>query len=237
MTMTTSRSEFDVTEDEFVSLHKSPPPITSGFVGDVGVDGPPGGVEEPTIFDDMMIDIETMSLHPHNALILSIGLTEFNPRGEELKLGRRLIITPEITPQLLLGRQVDASTQKFWAEQSMEASHHWTNPSCLWPLSSAATAIKERLVNAKRVWANGILFDLSNIVSLCAQVKVDTPWHYRAPRDMRTFCEEMPITKQSEIGKAFDFYDNYKIVPHDPVSDCIVQAYKVWQHWPRGNSR
>src|ERR1039457_4298520 len=70
-------------------------------------------------FDDVMIDIETMSLHPHNALILSVGMIEFDPSGlynegpgiSDLKIGARSLILPNIEQQLLMGREVSKSTQ------------------------------------------------------------------------------------------------------------------------------
>jgi hypothetical protein len=43
----------------------------------------------------MMIDIESMSLHPHRALILSIGLVEFDPCSTAgLQIGIKQLIVP-----------------------------------------------------------------------------------------------------------------------------------------------
>jgi 3' exoribonuclease, RNase T-like len=186
---------------------------------------------EIAAFDDVMVDIESMSLHPHNALILSIGMVEFNPRAPQLQLGRRCLILPSIAQQAALCRHVDPKTQSWWAAQAPEAKEHWLNPPGLRrPLIGACNDVWIFLQSAKRVWANGVQFDLSNIVGLFGQLDLDTPWHYRAPRDMRTFCEETPQTRGTDIGAALDFIEQHKLIDHEPVSDCIKQAYRVWGH-------
>lgn len=183
-------------------------------------------------FDDVMIDIETMSLHPSKALILSIGLLEFDPRptAAGLKLGKHELILPSVEEQLWLGRRVDKGTQKFWADQPEEARRHWTNyqgerDDAIRTLSR----IKEFVKDKTRVWANGIQFDLSNILGLAEDVGLaeEVFWHYRAPRDMRTFCAE---TAQTRIEPS-DFKPPFRMVAHEPVSDCITQAMHVWAHW------
>jgi hypothetical protein len=69
--------------------------------------------------EDVMIDIETMSLHPHKALILSIGMIEFSPSTEKAPyIGERSRLVLDIASQLLIGRHVDAG-----------ASSHATRPS------------------------------------------------------------------------------------------------------------
>lgn len=221
--------------EEFRSIHKQPPefakpePVTNTLVDAPSKTTPP----VDRLFDDVMVDIETMSLHPSNALILSIGLVEFNPSGDELVLGRQLLITPSLAHQLLIGRRVDRDTQKFWLSQNAKAADHWLHAEARWSLKATALALKTWLSGKKRVWANGFLFDLGNLVSLCEQADEQTPWHYRAPRDARTFWEQTPITRAAtEIGDALDFADEHKIVPHEPLSDCITQAHRVWQHWP-----
>jgi hypothetical protein len=190
-----------------------------------------GGVPAPK-FDHVMIDLETMSLHPHNALILSVGLIEFDPEPiEGVRVGRRLLIIPSIEQQLVLGREVSASTQKWWSQQSPEAREHWTNPIAeRRSMAGALRDVKLFCQGASRVWANGTQFDLSNLVGLNMQMgengQTDGLWHYQAPRDMRSFCRETPQTRLTPmISEAIDG------VPHEPVYDCLVQARMVWEHW------
>jgi hypothetical protein len=186
-------------------------------------------------YDHVMLDIETMSLSPHNALILSIGMIEFDPSGtpgvEYLKIGARSLILPNLEQQLLLGREVSIGTQAFWKAQKREASAHWTDGAVgRANLATVCLQVKNFCWNASRVWANGTQFDLSNLVELNRQLGSDGQdalWHYQAPRDMRTYVKETPATRLMPIGDALDIPG----VPHEPIYDCIVQAWQVWAHW------
>ena len=179
-------------------------------------------------FDHVMIDIETMSLHPNNALILSIGMVEFDPTPiEGLVIGVPSLILPNLEQQLLLGREVSTGTQKFWHDQKPEASAHWADEHHRLHLSDVLYDVRTFCRNAKRIWANGTQFDLSNLVGLNTQVSGEPLWYYQSPRDMRTFCRETPATRLVPIGDALDIPG----VPHEPVYDCISQAWQVWAHW------
>ncbi len=185
------------------------------------------------LLDHVMIDIETMPLHPHNALILSIGMIEFSPEPiDELLIGNRMLIIPSIEEQLITGREVSASTQKWWTTQSPAACAHWAEYAGE-RRSLVGTLEDVRIFcrNSSRVWANGTQFDLSNLVGLNNQLFRDPTdlWHYQAPRDMRTFCRETPETRLVPTGDALDIPG----VPHEPVYDCISQAWRVWGHWQK----
>ncbi len=192
-----------------------------------GDGGPTAGSPPAPTFDDVMVDIETMSLSPSNALILSIGMLEFNPRADSTKclFGEKRIFLPNLNEQMLLGREVEASTQKFWAGQSAAASDHWKSAQtkgCAIVCDSMALF----LAGKKRVWANGIVFDLGNLDSFYRQVTgKGAPWAYNAARDMRTICNEVPNN-----GRALPYGTLTDMIPHHPVSDCILQAWRVWEH-------
>lgn len=188
--------------------------------------------------EHVMLDIESMSLHQTNALILSIGMKRFDPFVHNFNdcLGESSLLIPSIPEQLLIGREVSTDTQKFWKAQKPEAAAHWRDYNGA-PDTLIATC--NRLANfvrdARCVWANGILFDLGNIEGLFRQVmNTGAPWHYRAPRDMRTFCEETPITRGNEHDGSPSPLEQFDLTPHEPVSDCITQIYRVWEHWPNG---
>jgi DNA polymerase III epsilon subunit-like protein len=178
---------------------------------------------------DVMIDIETMATHPNNSLILSIGLLEFDPTGDKLALGNRTVIRPPIIEQLLMGRAVESGTQKFWAEQPKAAIDDWREG----PRDDMAevfSRIEAYTKDAKRVWAHGVVFDIGNVASLLRQSGYKEPWHYRAPRCARQHAEEHPTRRidpldESTLGS--------RDLPHTAVYDCIVQAHRVWQHWPK----
>lgn len=181
---------------------------------------------EDLVFEDVMLDIETMSLHPSNALILSIGLLEFDPTGEKLRLGSRQLIRPDIAEQLLLGRHVDPQTQKFWMSQTCAAQDDW-RIGAQFSVEATAMNVQTFLNGTKRLWANGIVFDIGNVASLLQSVGYKEPWHYRAPRDMRTFCEHMP-ERRHDLDST-----GVQGTPHAALYDCEVQAYRVWAHWPK----
>lgn len=184
------------------------------------------GFDDP-VYDDVMIDIETMSLHPHRATILSIGMIEFDAsRVQQLWIGRRELLVPDFMAQLVLGRRVDPGTQEFWAEQSIEASRHWLEPETTTPLIDTIRLVREFCLDKKRVWANGTQFDLSNILGLAEDIGEKNLWHYQAPRDMRTFVRETEATRLVP-SDALDIPG----VPHEPIYDCIAQATQVWTHW------
>lgn len=179
-------------------------------------------------FDHVMVDIETMSLDKHNALILSVGLVEFDPEPiSGPRFGAQMLIVPHVMRQLST-RSVSPSTQKFWREQSPAARAHWENYSGeRTSLENTCSSIRSFCMSASRVWANGNQFDLANLEGLNAQLGGAELWHYQKPRDMRTFCRETPATRLVPIGDALDIEG----VPHEPIYDCMVQAWQVWAHW------
>jgi hypothetical protein len=186
-------------------------------------------LDEPC--DHVMIDIETLSLSKHNALILSIGMVEFDPDPiEGPRFGGQMLLLPDINRQLLLGREVSTSTQKFWRDQSEDASAHWVGyHGERVDLPSTMRWVKEFCATASRVWANGTQFDLSNLETLNEQLGPlgqKELWHYQKPRDMRTYCRETPPTRLLRSDDTL----NIAGVPHEPIYDCMVQAWKVWAH-------
>lgn len=174
---------------------------------------------------DVMLDIETMALHTSNALILSIGLVEFDPTGDVLKFGKEITIRPDLGEQLMLGRCVEADTQKFWSAQPRDAVNDWwIGPN--YTLVDTYERIKGFLGDgAERLWANHINFDIANVATLIRQIGQKEPWHYRAPFDMPSFCANRP----PRITRMLD--EPIEGIPHTVIYDCKVQAEKVWLHW------
>jgi hypothetical protein len=184
------------------------------------------------VFNHVMVDIETMSLHRHRALILSAGLVEFDPNDKDkLHIGQSALLTPYIMPQIMLGRRVDVGTQKFWADEARKeprAAAHFLDPSNLIHVETFIRFVRAFCKDKPNVWANGTQFDLSNLDGLAEDIGDTEPlWHYQAPRDMRTFMKTTSQTRLVPIGDALDIPG----VPHDPVYDCISQAYRVWGNW------
>lgn len=180
-------------------------------------------------FDHVMVDIESMSLHKHQALVLSAGLIQFDPRDDEtLHIGEKLLLTPNILEQIVLCRRVDVGTQKFWADEikkDWRSADHWLNPVNVIPVREMITKIGEFCQSVPNVWANGNQFDLANLEQLSEDIGGRTLWHYQAPRDMRTFV------KTSKLNAKRNVPPEVRGVPHEPVYDCISQAWRVWSNW------
>jgi 3' exoribonuclease, RNase T-like len=183
-------------------------------------------------FEHVMVDIETMSLHKHKALILSVGMLEFDPSPEDAVLmGQSVLITPVIMPQIMLGRRVDPGTQKFWADEHRRdprSSDHFLNAITLVSLDTMINQVREFCQDRAHVWANGTQFDLSNLDGLAEDIGDPKElWHYRAPRDMRTFDKTNLEGRSVPLADALDIPG----VLHNPVYDCMAQAWRVWSKW------
>lgn len=196
--------------------------------------------EEPAtpapLFRDVMLDIETMSLHPSRALILSIGLTEFTPEQDQPLAGRCMLLVPSVHEQLVLGRKVDEGTQKFWRDQPQAARNHWlrgTQVSATYCGESIHRFLSnmEAPIEQIRLWANGIVFDIGNVETMLLDAGCPKPWHYRAPRDMRTICEN-PQRRAASMEIERGLLGEMEWIEHHPLTDNAKQICRVWEHWP-----
>jgi hypothetical protein len=177
---------------------------------------------------DMMIDLETMSTHPSNAVVLSLAAIPFELFAAGPKHGPTLKRVLNINEQLMKGREVLASTQAFWMDQPEEARAHWFDARLQVQVAEVLCELADfvREHKPERIWANGIVFDIGNLETLFRQFGVPVPWKYNVPRDMRTVCREFPaINFQTNDG-------NTTGVLHDPESDCVDQIAALWSHWP-----
>lgn len=171
----------------------------------------------------VMVDIETMSTHNTNAVILSVAVCKFNLHDlaqtgmPEPHVGSEVLWVLDIKEQLLLGRRIDPATQEFWAKQPREASDHWRNHEGS-ELSAFKHDFERYLEGVEELWANGILFDLGNIASLWPE----PPWHYRLPRDARTVYRLIePRADRPELDP--------DPAAHDPRVDVRRQVYELWR--------
>jgi hypothetical protein len=178
----------------------------------------------------VMIDIETLSTHPSNAVVLSIGAVKFALRKQRpMFLGPKHFLTVlELHSQIAAGREISAETQKFWREQSPDARKHWTD--------TPPERVHEGLIALGNfigdpelpVWANGICFDIGNLDSLYRTFLPDkgVPWKYNSTRDARTVYRALPEVCTIPDGAL-------TTIAHDPVADCYNQIWGLWQHWPQ----
>lgn len=172
----------------------------------------------------VMVDIETMDVHESRSLVLTVGVVEFALTQYRPELGRAVLWRPDLLEQLLLARSVSRETQLWWQRQSEEARQELRGPTD--SLGSFAYQIKN-FVGEREVWANGICFDLCNVVELCVESVGERPWPYNAARDARTIyrvCAKRDA-KMRDV-------DVTGVIAHSALSDCATQIQKLWQHWP-----
>jgi 3' exoribonuclease, RNase T-like len=179
----------------------------------------------PDTCKQAMVDIESMSVHPSNALVLSLGVVGFEIKDEGPVFGKRYDWVFDLPAQLRMGRGVDPDTQAFWAKQPFEAAAHWMNSAGAVPIARALNEIAECLIQYETVWANGIVFDIGNLETLFRSTQIAVPWRYNAVRDARTIYRSFTKLRLRPV--------DLDIGPqHHPVTDCISQIWGLWEHWP-----
>lgn len=127
----------------------------------------------------------------------------------------------------------DPETVKWWSEQSAEAQAAFADPV---DLSDALISFSgwfhgtvnrdiER-INTIKIWANDPQFDVSILSEVFHAVGLPVPWHYRAPRSLRTITEAAGMTRDDFA--AFNFG-----TAHNALDDAIAQAGIVCEAYKR----
>ncbi len=169
----------------------------------------------------IMVDIETMAVHESKSLILSAAAVQFELAPEAPTFGPEKVWRLDLRGQLVWGRRVDPETQRWWSSQATSAIRQWA----MGPIVQSFDFLRElaAMVGDQEVWANGICFDLCNIVQLAEDVQVERPWKYNKARDARTIYSVLPVARHMGPD-AFG-------TPHDPLDDCKFQVWKLWERW------
>lgn len=129
----------------------------------------------------------------------------------------------------------DPETVKWWSEQSDDAQAAFDNPvdlrialirfgdwlesvlpNCLKGVSSTAIDLK--------LWANDPHFDVSILAEAYHAVGLPVPWHYRAPRSMRTVVDLSGLTRDEYVTHG---------TAHNALDDAIAQALTVCKCYER----
>lgn len=191
--------------------------------------------EPPPPFDCAMLDIESMSLHPGFALILSVGVLPYRltPRGPVM--GPGLIMVFDLADQLVAGRHVDAGTQGFWSRQPRAASSHFADPAyqppagvtlARCPLAQLAprlrTFLDQHCTRSREIYSQGIAFDVSNLAGAMIDAGHEPPWKYSNVVDARSLRRKLP-------RRRFAPKLSLPAAAHDPVHDSIKQIWGVWE--------
>lgn len=165
----------------------------------------------------VMADLETWGTLPGSHL-RSIGAVEFNP--ETGQLGRRFYQNVAELPAYGLTR--DASTEKWWSEQSAEAVAALEPKQAILPVAMQRFAGwfcgLESDPSQIRIWGHGATFDPVLLESAFRAAEIKCPWDHRAARDTRTLFDLVDFDKSTvpPIGTA-----------HNALDDAVWQALAV----------
>lgn len=172
----------------------------------------------------IMLDLETWGTIP-GCDIRSIGACWFKPNeawvAPRQSHGGFYLATEDGSAY---GLTKDASTIKWWSEQSEEAQGAFNNPVNLAVALEAfnrwITTIHDGESSDLRIWAHGPHFDVSIIEVVYRATGVPIPWSYRSPRDTRTIMEAAGIA-------SMELFVDDDAVYHHALDDALCQARAV----------
>jgi len=173
----------------------------------------------------IMVDIETLSTHTSNSIVLSVGAAEFWLDDPEpgMSPGREWVLP--IGPQIALGREISQDTLNFWKKQPREAIAAWAEAKTtnIEDFLYAFKAFIEGTGLGYELWVHGVCFDMGNIEGLYQQHGAKAPWPYNCVRDARTIYRLFPAMRPAP-----DWRDS-SLIPHTPLSDCAAQVQDLWE--------
>lgn len=131
-----------------------------------------------------MIDMETLHTDP-NAVILTIGVTLFDPLGSGVH--ERLELRPTIDEQTdVYNRAISESTLDWWATQSEEARVEALGDQNRIPYRDAMEQLAKFCWNRRGVWSNGSTFDVIIAENSFRELDIKVPWNFWHIYDCRT---------------------------------------------------
>jgi hypothetical protein len=170
---------------------------------------------------DIMIDLETLSTGP-DAIVLSIGACVFDIKSQQIL--STFIQIPDVQDQMKKGREIEASTLKWWFGQSDAAKkvfHEKARPTEeVLKTFSQWIANNVLLKKDRKVWGNGSHFDISILENLFKQYGIEVPWLYYNVYDLRTFKRFVGLNAKVEKQG----------VNHNALDDAIGQAQYVMKY-------
>lgn len=155
----------------------------------------------------IMLDLETMST-ASNAAITQIGACANDGRPP-------FKATVTLRSSMKAGLHVDASTIMWWMQQSDEARASLCDAAQ--PLDEALLSFASWLEYQGKpieceLWAFPAQFDVTILGEAYRAEDMTIPWHYRAPRCLRTAVALSGVEKPAESG-----------VKHDALADAQWQ--------------
>jgi len=133
--------------------------------------------------NEAMVDIETLGTEP-GCVILSIGATMFDPRGQGH--GDTFYCNIDVGSSLEAGFTFSESTLKWWGEQSRQAVDQLGSDNVA--IHSALIAFDKwyRAQKPTKFWCQGLSFDVPILEAAFKKFDMTPPWKFWTARDTRT---------------------------------------------------
>lgn len=159
----------------------------------------------------LMFDLETLAI-PADSAIISIGAVIFDQTAAAFEVQDDFYKT--IKSQQ--GRVIDQDTLWWWMQQTDRSLF---NPNKADHLADVLESFAEWVLDHKpeEVWCKGMDFDVATINHAFAGEGIKSPWHYRAPNDLRT------------VGKLYPLITYNKGEDHNALEDARIQAEWCWR--------
>ncbi len=193
-------------------------------------------------------DAPAIPLGAHGGISGTFYLATDNPRGYwgNGSSRDRFFDTGKPTDRFKYSLKRDASTIRWWADQSAEAQAAFENPVDLYDalrrfdqwLTDVApdqrvvvkTTRGEHAVSTAPLWSHGAAADGPWLAAAYEAVGLPIPWHYRAPRDTRT-CFDMAGIDDHSAWLAQ--HPGPLGIEHHALDDAICQARAVCAAYER----
>lgn len=95
-----------------------------------------------------------------------------------------------------------------------------------WVINMYPAPFNDKVTDDIKIWANDPHFDVSILSEVFHAVGLPVPWHYRAPRSMKTVTELAGMTRDDFT--AFNYG-----TAHNALDDAISQAMIVCEAYKR----
>lgn len=171
---------------------------------------------------DVMLDLETLSVEPH-AAVISIGAIMFDLNGTELgEPFFRAIKMESVEDQVdRAKRHISPLTVAWWMDQTGVAQRaSFANADADWTPKVLEDFSKYLARNGSpAVWGNGASFDNVILANLYKAMNCIIPWHFTMDRCYRTM-------KNMGYGPAAPKREG---THHNPLDDARTQAIHLQQ--------